>query len=90
MHFLEPRNGAGELKPVAALGINPFRRLGRRRHEMQAGIIKRVNQQDKALGLIALAGLEGRDFFDEQRLKVGGERQIIGRTQAALRKDRQR
>lgn len=57
MHFLEPRNRAGELKPVVALGINPLRRLGRGHHEMQVGIIKRVNQQDKALGLVTLAGL---------------------------------
>ena len=51
---------------------------------MQAGIIERVDQQDKALGLVALAGLEGRDSFHKQGLKMGGEGQIIGWTERGL------
>ena len=51
---------------------------------MQAGIIKRVNQQHETLGFIALAGFEGRDSFDEQGLKMGGKRQIVRRTQGGF------
>src|SRR5947209_1687562 len=79
-HLDEPRRGAFEFEGFA---IAPpeikILRLGRGRgDQLDVPVIKRVDQIDETLRLVALVRLDDRDVVEDDRVKGARERQEIG------------
>ena len=77
-HLHQSRHGALKFKRLIAFRVKLLWRPVSRGNELYFGLIKRINERDKAHRLIFLLRLQKRNIIQHQTMKMRRQRQIIG------------
>src|SRR5208282_6527628 len=82
-HLEKPRGRAGELERVRAVRAGKQRLRLRRGgcDELDPHVVQRIDENDEALGLVALGRRKNGDAVDEDRMEALGHFEIIGRAE---------